>query len=146
MYQKYHDALLSLINTKTTARAQKYFGELENPQEGNFAKGSLPIVYIDFVEDDTSKANTIDIVFSLYIVHISYSKNTTLRENSNNEIHDLLKDIYKNLAFKSVEGSQPIEMKRLQKIYDATAAGGYLSVYKKDISITIKNPIITGEI
>ena len=144
MYKKYHDGLLTAIRTNITA--EKYFGELENPEKGNFAKGDLPIVYIDFIEDDTSKPNTIDLVFSLYIVHMAYSKHKTTRENTQNEIHDLLKNIYKELSFKSIEDSEPIEMKKLQKIYDASAAGGYLSVYKKDISMTIKNPIITGEI
>ena len=146
MYKRYHDGLITTITTNTNVTVEKYFGELEKPEDGNFAKGDLPIVYIDFIEDDTSKANTIDIGFSLYIVHMAYSKNKITRENTHNEIHDLLQEIYKSLSFKSIEGSDPVEMKKLQKIFDASAAGGYLTVYKKDISITIQNPILTGEI
>ncbi|MCX6076426.1 MAG: hypothetical protein NTW78_05995 [Campylobacterales bacterium] len=146
MYQKYHDRLITAITANTTINAEKYFGELEKPEEGNFLKASLPIVYIDFIQDDTSKPRTIDIDFSLYIVHMSYSKNKTIRTNTQAEIHDVLKEIYKQLAFKSIEDSQPLELKKLRKIFDANAAGGYLTVYQKEISMTIPNPILSGGI
>lgn len=146
MYQKYHDGLITAVTTNTTINAEKYFGELEKPEEGNFLKGSLPIVYIDFIQDDTTKPRTIDIDFSLYIVHMSYSKNKTIRTNTQTEIHDVLKEIYKHLAFKSIEDSEPLELKKLRKIFDANAAGGYLTVYQKEISMTIPNPILTGGI
>ena len=142
MYQKYISSIISTINTYTSANAMEYFGELENPNEGKFLKGSLPVVYIDFIEDDTSKPRTIDIELALYIVHISYSKNQKIRTNIKKEIHDLLKEIYKSLAFKTVEDSQPIQLRKLKKIYDASTAGGYVTIYKKDISITIPNPLI----
>lgn len=146
MYSKYQEAIIETIKNHTNVNVEAYFGELENPNEGKFLKGSLPIIYIDFIEDDTSKPRTIDIEFALYIVHMSYSKNKQIRINAKDEIHDLLKKVYKSLAFKSVENSQSIELKKLRKIYDASAAGGYLSIYKKDISMQIPNPILTGEI
>jgi len=146
MYQKYQDGLIAAITTDTDINAAKYFGELEKPQEGNFAKAALPMVYVDFVEDDTSNQKIIDIKFSLYIVHMSYSKNRETRSNAKNEIHTVLKEIYKNLAFKTIEDSDPITLAKLQKIFDANAAGGYLTVYRKDVQITLPNPILTGEI
>lgn len=146
MYSRYQEALINAIKKETDINVQTYFGELENPQEGKFLKGSLPIIYIDFISDDTSSPRTIDIEFALYIVHMSYSKNKQTRKNTKNEILDLLKKVYKSLAFKSIENSKPIEMKKLTKIYDASASGGYLSVYKKDLSMQIPNPILTGEL
>lgn len=144
MYKKYQDGLIQAIKNNTDINAQDYFGELERPEEGAFAKGALPAVYIDFVEDDTSNPSTIEIFFSLYIVHISYSKNTQTRLETKQEIYDLLGSIYNNIAFKSIEDSEPLRLKKLQKIFDAKAAGGYLTVYKKDLSMHIPNPLITG--
>ncbi|WP_455756480.1 hypothetical protein [Sulfurimonas sp.] len=146
MYQKYQSGLVETITINAGIKAKEYFGELENPQDGKFLKGSLPIIYIDFIEDDTSKPRTIDLNFALYIVHASYSKNELTRKDTQNEIHDLLKKVYKHLAFQSIEDSEPIELKKLKKIYDANAANAYVTVYKKDISMSIPNPILTGDI
>jgi hypothetical protein len=146
MYQKYHDSLVHMLSTNTSAACEKYFGELRTPESGDFAKGSLPIIYIDFIQDDTSKARIIDIEFSLYIVHMSYSKNKLTRAAAQNEVHALLKEIYKCLSFQCIEDSQPIELKKLKKIFDANAAGGYLSVYQKELFMSIPNPILTGGI
>ncbi|NOQ31513.1 MAG: hypothetical protein GQ570_10350 [Helicobacteraceae bacterium] len=147
MYQKYQDGLINAINAITTVaiKAEQYFGELEKPQEGNFLKGSLPIIYIDFIQDDTSKPTTIDIEFSLYIVHIAYSKNKATRITARTEIHELLKAVYKQLAFKPIEDSEPIEFKKLRKIYDASTAGGYVTIYQKEILLSVPNPILKGE-
>lgn len=146
MYAKYHQSLLDIINTTPNIKADKYFGELSELEKGNFIKNGLPIIYIDFVGDDFPNTKDIDITFSLYIVHMSFSKNKITREKTNNEIHDVLQKIYKLFSFKSIFGSDPIKLEKLQKIFDATAAGGYLTIYKKDLSIRIKNPILTGEI
>ena len=143
MYQKYQDGLIAAIK-KANVNAEEYAGELEKPQEGNFKKSGLPIVYIDFVEDDTSKPTIIDIHFSLYIVHISFSKNKDVRSDTKKEMLDLLKDVYKSIAFKPIEDSEMVVMGKLKKIYDASAAGGYLTVYKKSISMKIPNPILGG--
>lgn len=145
MFNKYHEWLIDTMNANNV-KAQRYFGELADPEKGNFDKGSLPLVYVDFVGDDFPNAKDIDIKFSLYIVHMSYSKNKATRTNMQNEIHDLLQNIYKAFTRQSVYGSNPINIGKLQKIFDSTAASGYLTVYTKDITITIKNPILMGEI
>lgn len=140
MFDIYQDEIIKKIGTIVNTKA--YAGELNNPQDGLFLQQNLPCVFVDFIEDDTSDVHTSKVVFSLYIVHISYSKNELNRAKVKKELFTLLKDIYKAIAFKPILDSKPIRLTKLKKIFDAVAKGGYLTVYKKDIHIDIPNPLL----
>ena len=144
MHTTCQEAIINVINNIDGVTAEEYAGELENPKDNRLNKAALPIVYIDFVEDDTSNPNHIDLFFSMYIVHISFSKNKENRKNVKIELDALLNEIYENIAFKSLVNSEPIELGKLKKIYDANAAGGYMTVFRKSVSMRVPNPIIGG--
>lgn len=146
MYREYQDALIAKIKNNINSNVQPYAGELERLNAGEFVKSSLPIIYIDFVEDDTSQYKTVDLYFSFYIVHMSFSNNKDTQMNTKNELFDLLQNLYKSLFHELIRESDPIRLLRLKKIFDANISGGYLTVYQKDIKMTIPNPILTGEI
>ncbi len=139
MTQQYEAKLLELLNKITTT--QKYYGELEHPTSAQFIQNDLPLIYVDFLGEDTKTNYTCELTFSLYIVHLSYSKHKSNRTKKHSELYDLNDDIRKTLFMQSILESSPITLKKLSKIYDAVSANGYLTIYKRDLTFIIPNNI-----
>jgi len=133
---------LELIDRlKDIATTQKYYGELEHPSTAQFLQNDLPLIYVDFLGEDTIDSFTLELKYSLYIVHLSYSKHKSTRTKKHYELYDLNADIRKELFMTSILDSQPLSLKKLSKIYDAVSANGYLTIYKRDLSFSIPNNI-----
>jgi phage gp37-like protein len=137
--QKYEKSLIDRL--KNIATVQKYYGELEHPSTAQFIQNDLPLIYVDFLGEDTNNNFTIELKFSLYIVHLSYSKHKDNRTKKHYELYDLITDIRESLFQKSILDSSPILLKKLSKIYDAVGANGYLTIYKRDLTFIIPNNI-----
>jgi len=137
--KKYEESLIDEL--KEIATVKKYYGELEHPTTAKFIQNDLPLIYVDFLGEDTNKDFTLSLQFSLYIVHIAYSKHTHTRTKKHYELYDLITDIRKKLFMKTILDSDYIQLKKLSKIYDAVSANGYLTIYKRDLIFTIPNSI-----
>lgn len=137
MTQQYELALIDSL--KDIATVQKYYGELEHPTTAQFLQNDLPLIYVDFLGEETNSNFTIELTYSLYIVHLSYSKHQSNRTKKHYELYDLNADIRKELFMKSIIDSTPIQLKKLSKIYDAVSANGYLTIYKRDLTFVIPN-------
>ncbi len=139
MYKEFEDALIKkLANVVTTKR---YLGEIRDMNNPKISTSDLPIVYVDFVEDKPSAVIKHEVFFNLYIVHVVYSKNPTQRANANNNLFDLIENIDKTINSQSLANSSDINLLNLKKIFDASAAGGYITIYRRLISAELLGEI-----
>ena len=137
MSKLYEKALIEKL--QDIATTQKYYGELEHPTSAQFVQNDLPLIYVDFLEEKPMGNLHTELTYSLYIVHLSYSKHKSTRTQKHYELYDLNTDIRKALFCKSILDSKPISLSKLSKIYDAVSPHGYLTVYKRDLTFEIKN-------
>lgn len=143
MYENYKDELIKLLQDNLAdVSIKEYFGELDNPSEGKFLTNSLPCIYVDFVGDDTTNGMYHNLYFSLYLLNISFSKNEINKAKSRGDVLTLLNNLYKGIAYKSVIDSKPIILGKLRKIFDSTSTKGYLTVFAKELTIDIPNPLL----
>ncbi len=121
--------------------AKKYFGELENPKNFKYELTTLPLILSDFIGSKPIDILREECKFNLYEIHVAYSKNENTRAAKHYELYSLQKTIKKILHLKSFENSEPIKMGKLEKIFDANISTGYLTVYKQEFSIIIKEGV-----
>lgn len=115
----------------------KYFGELANPDRVQIDIKKLPFIYVDYVGCNIDKLINKH-KFSLYIAHLSFSKNIQTRSKKHYEIYDLLNEVRHKLNFKCFSNSEPIDIKNIDKIYDQTTDLGYLTVFRLDFDVVIR--------
>lgn len=129
---------------------KKYFGELKNPKAFKENLNHLPLVFIDFVNSKPINLLQSEATYSLYEVHVAFSKNETTRSKKHYELYDLQKTIKNKLKnkviTKDIENnislhSEPIKIGKLEKIYDSIFKNGYLTVFKQEFTIIIKEEL-----
>ncbi len=133
MLDKFEDAVKAILDTEET-NAVKYFGELSNPSKAKIDINKLPLIYIDYTGDKPINVIKKEHSFSLYITHISFSKNQNSRIKKHYELYELLSIIDEKLNLQSFVNSEPIRIGKTQKIYDQVTENGYLTVFKKDFT------------
>lgn len=137
MHQAFETGLISDIKAvEGVEESRRYAGELDNPKEAKIADGDIPLVLVDFVEDDPI-AGGVRAKWNLYIVHIAYSKSDAVRSATAYDLLDLRKNIRRSLKKKSIATSGPIKMKKMRKLFDARAAKGYLTCYVQTIEVDL---------
>lgn len=116
----------------------KYFGELKDTKNFRYELTKLPLVFTDFIGSKPIDMLREDAKFNLYEVHISYSKNKATRALKHYELYELQKVIKNSLHLTSFTNTEPLKVGKLEKIFDAVTQSGYLTVFKQELSIIIK--------
>ena len=131
----YEDELKVILN-KVTA-CEKYFGQFATANKIQIDKSKLPIIYVDFIGEDPISSFELELEFSLYIAHASFSSNKKTREKNQDEITDLLININKHLYNACVLDSQIIELKNSKKILDNKVDNSYITIFQKNLKFII---------
>ena len=126
--------LIKKLNTICLTKI--YFGELENPAEAKFINIKLPLIFVDFVGDAPNGVFKSKIFFNLYIVNLAYSKSGKI--NSKNELMELIKKINKTISGITLAKSNYIVLGNLTKLYDAKSNKGYLTLYRRALSVEME--------
>lgn len=133
MVSTFRKEFISLLSQSATTK--EYFGELANPKKPLINKNDVPLILVDFTGDQHINIIEKEVFFSLYIIHVSYSKNADNRTEKENKVLDLISKIDDSIQLVELAGYEGIRLKRLQKIYDGVSEVGYLTVYMRNISI-----------
>ncbi len=144
MIGAFENEITQQLNTDEL-KAQKYFGELIDPKKFQFSQNELPMIYIDYIGNEPSDLIRKKHKFNLYVAHISFSKNEKTRTKKHLELYELLTEIDKRLSTNSFSNSEPIVIGKTQKIFDAAVASGYLTVFKEEFTVILKNEEETNE-
>jgi len=131
MYSSFQKDLIALINTKY--KAKEYFGELADKSRLQRVKTDLPIILVDFVQSDSKNSYDEEVSFNLYLIHATFSKNETLRANTNLSLLDFVHSVKRLIVEQTFTDAGPIEIKKTKKMLDAAVEGAYLSVYTMSI-------------
>jgi len=131
MYSSFQKDLIALINTKY--KAKEYFGELADKSRLQRVKTDLPIILVDFVQSDSKNSYDEEVSFNLYLIHATFSKNETLRANTNLALLDFVHSVKRLIVEQAFTDAGPIEIIKTKKMLDAAVEGAYLSVYTMNI-------------
>ncbi len=127
------DLLISSLQEKTDAKkVDYYFGELSDYNKPDLGVDDLPIVLVDFKGDKESNITT-QLLFNLYIVNISFSKNKKIKKDAHLALYKLLDQIDTTLFNLDI----PCKVRASKKIFDAKIEKGYLVIFTKDVSVQI---------
>ncbi|PLY08399.1 MAG: hypothetical protein C0625_02090 [Arcobacter sp.] len=127
------------------ASCEKYFGEFSSVKAIQIDTSKLPIIYVDFIEEDPISSFELNLKFSLYIAQASFSNNKKTRQKQHNEIEELLLKINEKLYSKTILDSQPIKIGASKKILDAKNESAYITIFQKNLEFTIPKIHIQGE-
>lgn len=144
MIAAFQTALIEHLKT-AGFNTKDYFGEFSNPSEAKLLKTFLPGIMVDFVDSKPEGVDRDNVTFSLYIVHATYSKQETLRTQTDITLLDFIHSIRRSLMRTSINGSDPIEITRIKKIYDDAKDSAYLTVYQMALTVTLNDLIPTDE-
>ena len=139
MYKEFENALIEKLSEVVPTK--RYLGEISNMSNPKISTADLPLVYVDFVEDKPSAVIKHEVFFNLYIVHVVFSKHTEQRKKANDNLFDLIENIDKAINTQSLANSSDIKLLNLKKIFDASAAGGYITIYQRLISTELLGEI-----
>jgi len=131
----------ALIEHLKTAEfnTKDYFGEFTNPSEAKLLKTFLPGIMVDFVDSKPDGLDRDNVTFSLYIVHVTYSKQEIHRTKTDLTLLGFISKIKKTLMRVSLSDSDPIEITRIKKIYDDAKDSAYLTVYQMVLTVTLND-------
>ena len=144
MVAAFQNALIEHLKTDGF-NVKDYFGEFSRPDQAKLLKTFLPGIMVDFVDSKPDGLNRDSVTFSLYIVHATYSKQETLRTQTDITLLDFIHSIRRSLMRQSINGSDPIEITRIKKIYDDAKDSAYLTVYQMVLAATLNDLIPTDE-
>lgn len=126
---------------------KSYFGEFDKPDTAEVLKTFLPCVMVDFVESKPNDLFREDATFSLYLVHLAYSKQEDTRKSKDYALLDFIKNVKNALHVKSIAESEPINVTRIKKIFDAAKGQSYMTVYLLSFDVTlIEKNYANGEV
>ncbi|MEW5833046.1 MAG: hypothetical protein AB1763_09445 [Campylobacterota bacterium] len=145
MIATFQSALIEHLQA-TGLNVKEYFGEFDRPEQAKIFKTFLPGVMVDFVEAKPDELYRENVTFSLYIAHVTYSAQEQLRSETNVSLLDYIFGIRQSLMRVSVGGSDPINVIKYKKIFDAAKDSAYLNVYLMTITATLYNQTINEEI
>lgn len=145
MIASFQAALIDHLKA-TGLNVKEYFGEFDRPEQAKIFKTFLPGVMVDLVEAKPDELYRENVTFSLYIAHVTYSAQEQLRSETNVSLLDYIFGIREALMRVSVGGSDPINVVRYKKIFDAAKDSAYLNVYLMTITTTLNNPTVNEEI
>jgi hypothetical protein len=116
---------------------KSYFGEFDKPDTAEVLKTFLPCVMVDFVESTPDGLFREEATFSLYLVHLAYSKQEETRKGKDYALLDFIKDVKDALHVKSIEDNEPINVTKIKKIFDAAKGQSYMTVYLMSFNVTL---------
>jgi len=135
MLSTFQTSLIAYLNT--TYKAKEYFGELSDKSRLNRVKSDLPIILVDFVESNTQNSYDEEVTFNLYLIHATYSKNESIRANTNLSLLDFVHSVKRLIVEQVFTDSGPIEINKTKKMLDTAVDGAYLTVYTMSIKSII---------
>lgn len=138
MIAAFQTALIEHLKT-AGFKTKDYFGELSDPSEVKLLKTFLPGIMVDFVDSKPDGLDRDNVTFSLYIVHVTYSKQEIHRTQTDLTLLGFISKIKKTLMRVSLSNSDPIEITRIKKIYDDAKGSAYLTVYQMAITATLND-------
>lgn len=138
MIAAFQTALIEHLKT-AGFNTKDYFGEFTNPSEAKLLKTFLPGIMVDFVDSKPDGLDRDNVTFSLYIVHVTYSKQEIHRTKTDLTLLGFISKIKKTLMRVSLSGSDPIEITRIKKIYDDAKDSAYLTVYQMVLTATLND-------
>lgn len=136
MVVSFQKALKDYLETKNF-NVKSYFGEFDKPDTAEVLKTFLPCVMVDFVESIPDGLFREDVTFSLYLVHLAYSKQEETRKGKDYALLDFIKDVKDALHVKSIGGNEPINVTKIKKIFDAAKGQSYMTVYLMSFHVTL---------
>lgn len=119
--------------------AKDYFGELKDPKKYQAPSDDKPIIYVNYTKDEPENDNLFrsKYTFDLYVVHTAFSANEKTRTLTHKDIHSVMSHIRSTLQLKSFDNSEPIKLKKGDKMFDAPVNGKYLTVYKRTFEVVL---------
>ena len=115
----------------SVANCRRYYGELGDMEEPYLKDGELPLILVDFIGDMVDEGR--ELIFHIYFIHLTPSKSA--REQKFKEAISLIEAADKEIVNMRIEGTT--RLKRLRKIFDAATKKGYLSVFTREVGITL---------
>lgn len=126
------EALSAVVNTR------EYRGELSTPEKAKLLAQELPLVMVDFVGDTHVGALKKVAEFNLYLVHVSFSRNTTARETTRLELVELLERVDETISSKSFADSKYVQLGRARKLFDGQSGTGYLTAFVRTFHVELR--------
>lgn len=145
MVASFQKALKDYLKTKDF-NVKSYFGEFDKPDTAEVLKTFLPCVMVDYVESKPDGLFREEAMFSLYLVHLAFSKQEDTRKSKDYALLDFIKDVKTALHIKSVDGSEPINVTRIKKIFDAAKGSSYMTVYLLSFTVMLNDKDHTGDV
>jgi len=133
----FQTALVQHFKDKGFTNVKDYFGEFTRPSDAKIFKTFLPGIMVDFVESSPQSQYRDEVTFSLYVVHATYSKQEAVRTQGDISLLEFIHAIREAIFLTSLDGSDPIRIKRIKKIFDDAKEGMYLTVYQMALSTTL---------
>ncbi len=120
-----------IAKLKKIATTKIYRGELSDLYNIRLETNNLPIIFIDFVGDNFINRSEKELLFNIYIAHISYSKSEKNRKEKNLELFELIEKIDKIIWSEYPKG----ELVALKKLFDARSKNGYLTIFMRHLKV-----------
>lgn len=136
MVANFETALKKFLKDKHF-NVKSYFGEFDKPDTAEVLKTFLPCVMVDYVGSDPEGLFRENAQFSLYLVHLAYSKQEDTRKGKEYALLDFIKDVKDSLMETSIDGSEPITITKIKKIFDAAKGSSYMTVYLMSFNVTL---------
>lgn len=145
MVASFEKALKDYLKEKSF-NVKSYFGEFDKPDTAEVLKTFLPCVMVDFVESKPDGLFREEATFSLYLVHLAFSKQEDARKNKDYALLDFINNVKTTLHLNSIDGSEPINVTRIKKIFDAAKGTSYMTVYLLNFSVLLNDKDHTGDV
>ena len=136
MLKDFQKSLIEALSVVVSTRV--YRGELSTLHKAKLLAQELPLVMVDFVGDTHIGALKKVAEFNLYLVHVSFSGNTTARETTRLELVELLERVDETISSKCFAGSKYVQLKQARKLFDGQSGTGYLTAFVRTFHVELR--------